>query len=137
MISGLNHITLAITDLTRAVEFYRDVLGCEIVSLHDSGAYFQVGDLWLCLCVDSKAAAQSRSDYTHIAFSIASAEFAAFEEKLARLGVPIWQENRSEGRSVYFCDPDGHKLEVHVGTLESRLAAMNSELDDRRCGCAT
>ncbi|WP_159065009.1 hypothetical protein [Thaumasiovibrio subtropicus] len=30
--------------------------------------------------------------------------------------------NRSEGQSLYLLDPDGHKLELHVGDLNSRLA---------------
>jgi hypothetical protein len=35
---------------------------------------------------------------------------------------PEWKSNRSEGDSFYFLDPDGHQLEAHVGSLESRLA---------------
>lgn len=31
------------------------------------------------------------------------------------------EENLSEGDSLYFLDPDGHKLELHVGSLQSRL----------------
>jgi hypothetical protein len=33
----------------------------------------------------------------------------------------IWKQDRSEGASTYFLDPDGHKLEIHVGSLQSRL----------------
>jgi hypothetical protein len=30
---------------------------------------------------------------------------------------------------VYFLDPDGHRLEVHAGSLESRLASALGNYD--------
>jgi len=50
----------------------------------------------------------------HIAFSIAAADLAAWEMQLADAGIEI--EGRTKwsrgGVSVYFCDPDGHLVEL-------------------------
>jgi catechol 2,3-dioxygenase-like lactoylglutathione lyase family enzyme len=50
----------------------------------------------------------------HVAFSIGAEEVAAWEERLAQLGIAI--ESRANwprgGTSLYFRDPDGHLLEL-------------------------
>jgi len=120
-ITGLNHITLAVTDLDRSLAFYRDTLGCTVRAIWADGAYLEAGDLWLCLSRDDDMRPEPRPDYTHIAFSVAEGDFAALTERL-EAGCTIWKDNRSEGASTYFLDPDGHRLELHVGTLATRLA---------------
>lgn len=119
-VRGLNHITLAVTDLQRSVAFYRDLAGLGLRALWPDGAYFEAGALWLCLSRDENAALASRGDYTHIAFDVAADDFDALAARIAA-SAPIWKDNKSEGRSLYFSDPDGHKLEIHVGSLHSRL----------------
>ncbi|UKL96983.1 glutathione transferase, partial [Klebsiella pneumoniae] len=95
----------------------------------DSGAYLSCGDLWLCLSLDPqrRVTPPEESDYTHYAFSISEADFASFAARLEAAGVAIWKLNRSEGASHYFLDPDGHKLELHVGSLAQRLAACREQ----------
>lgn len=122
MLSGLNHLTLAVRDVDRSIAFYRSLLGFRLHATWRAGAYLSLGDLWLCLSLDAKRNAMPAPDYTHYAFSIAQEQFNNFRERLREHQVVEWRKNSSEGDSLYFLDPDGHQLEVHVGDLESRLA---------------
>jgi catechol 2,3-dioxygenase-like lactoylglutathione lyase family enzyme len=119
-IRGLNHITLAVTNVERALAFYRDVLGLRVATVWDTGAYLEAGSLWLCLSFDS-AATNTRGDYTHIAFDVDADDFETLATRV-KAQARVWKENTSEGASLYVLDPDGHKLELHAGSLASRLA---------------
>ena len=121
MLTGLNHLTLAVQDLQRSIGFYRGQLRFHLDAQWDAGAYLHLGDLWLCLTLDTAPRAIVTPAYTHYAFSIAQADFAVFCAGLRAVGIVAWQANRSEGDSFYFLDPDGHQLEAHVGSLASRL----------------
>ncbi|MCW3479624.1 fosfomycin resistance glutathione transferase [Neisseriaceae bacterium JH1-16] len=124
-LSGLNHLTLAVSDLDRSFRFYTGLLGAMPKARWAQGAYLTVGELWLCLSLDAAAASRPHPDYSHIAFSVEPAEFLSWVERLTAAGVLVWKDNGSEGESFYFLDSDGHKLEIHVGSLASRLAACN------------
>lgn len=123
MLTGLNHLTLAVTDLPRSIAFYQGALDARLRARWATGAYLALGDLWLCLALETQCRAQPGGSYTHYAFSIAQSDFASFRDRLLALRVEAWKDNISEGDSFYFLDPDGHRLEIHVGTLASRLAA--------------
>jgi catechol 2,3-dioxygenase-like lactoylglutathione lyase family enzyme len=118
-ITGLNHITLAVADLPRAVAFYTDLLGAVQHTDSPHSVYLELGTLWLCL--EQASPVTPRTDDTHIAFSCASDAFAALSDRISA-HAPLWKENRSEGASLYFLDPDGHRLELHVGNLATRRA---------------
>lgn len=120
MLAGLNHMTLAVRDIARSAAFYQGLLGFTLRARWDSGAYLSLDGLWLCLSLDD---VDDRRDYTHYAFTLAEAALPAFRASLLAAGVIEWKRNKSEGASFYFLDPDGHRLEAHCGTLESRLAA--------------
>jgi catechol 2,3-dioxygenase-like lactoylglutathione lyase family enzyme len=122
LLIGLNHLTLAVSDLERSFAFYEDLLGFRPAAIWDTGAYLSLGGLWLCLSLDGKRDPRQASGYTHYAFDIAQDAFGGFRQRLLDAGVVEWRRNSSEGDSFYFLDPDGHQLEAHVGNLTSRLA---------------
>jgi catechol 2,3-dioxygenase-like lactoylglutathione lyase family enzyme len=122
MLTGLNHLTFAVRDIERSTAFYQRVLGFRLHASWDAGAYLSLGDLWLCLSLDSQRPDRPAPDYTHYAFSIAQTELDGLHQRLRDNYVTEWRQNLSEGDSLYFLDPDGHKLEAHVGDLQSRLA---------------
>lgn len=121
MLTGINHLTLAISDLPTSIEFYKNSLGFKLMASWDAGAYLTIGDLWLCLSLDDKKEEAPQRDYTHYALSISQKNLASFKARLEVEGIRSWKDNKSEGDSFYFLDPDGHKLEAHVGDLRSRL----------------
>ncbi|MCS3429742.1 fosfomycin resistance glutathione transferase [Klebsiella sp. BIGb0407] len=126
MLTGLNHLTLAVSSLERSLVFYQQYLGMQCHASWEAGAYLSCGEFWLCLSHDNQAGIRRR-DYTHYAFSISEGDFSLMVERLKMAGVACWKDNRSEGQSFYFLDPDNHQLELHVGTLASRLEACREK----------
>ena len=124
MLTGLNHITIAVSDLESSLDFYINALGFKGHVKWRQGAYLSLGDLWLCLSVDKP---DEKSDYSHIAFSISQQDFTDFSQKLIQLDIAQWKKNKSEGDSLYLLDPDGHKLEIHSGDLYSRLESIKHQ----------
>ncbi|WP_039057581.1 FosA family fosfomycin resistance glutathione transferase [Enterobacter sp. Bisph1] len=129
MLTSLNHLTIAVSNLARSVEFYQHLLGLKLHARWDNGAYLTCDKLWICLSVDAQRqfVPPTQSDYTHYAFSIDERHFADFVARLEQAGVVSWKTNKSEGDSWYFLDPDGHKLEAHVGNLAQRLASCRAK----------
>lgn len=128
MITNLNHITLAVSDINTSFTFYHDILGLKPLCRWDKGAYFLVGDFWFCLNVDKSV--QPDPAYTHYAFSVTQEKFQSFCDRLITSNVKFFKQNTSEGDSFYFLDPDGHKLEIHVGDWRSRIAMKKAASGD-------
>lgn len=121
MINGINHITYAVTDLQKSLEFYVGLLGLELVGSWENGAYLLAGSQWIALNVDENRSTEPTADYSHISFNTIQEDFVILKSKLIEAGVKPFKENTSEGESFYFLDPDGHKLELHYNTLDDRL----------------
>lgn len=123
MITGINHITLSVQALDKSLAFYVEILGCQLKARWQHGAYLLAGDLWLCLAWDQQTRTSPLPEYSHIAFHVHKNNFDALSKQIKNSGAIIWKQNSSEGDSLYFLDLDRHKLEIHSGTFQDRIAA--------------
>jgi catechol 2,3-dioxygenase-like lactoylglutathione lyase family enzyme len=78
MITGLNHITLAASDLERSLYFY---LGLKGHVRWDNGVCLSAGSLWLCLSLDADAISP-KTDYTHVAFDVSRESYPDYVNRL-------------------------------------------------------
>lgn len=133
MINGLNHITLAVKNVDVSFRFYKNVMGFTPICKWEGCAYFVVGDLndpkalWFCLDYDRKGVRVLSPCSTHYAFSVSAEDFDKMSERIMESGAICFKENTSPGKSFYFLDPDGHKLEIHAGDWRSRVAAKKED----------
>ncbi|MFZ2960739.1 MAG: VOC family protein [Candidatus Ozemobacteraceae bacterium] len=123
-VTGVNHVTLAVRNIDTSFSFYLDILGLVPVAKWCDGAYLRAGSLWVALIRDDETRNGPLPEYTHLAFTVPEDEFSLAETRIRASGAIIWQENSSEGDSLYFLDPDGHKLEIHASDLERRINEM-------------
>lgn len=120
--SNINHIAIAVTDLSESERFYRDVLGLrQIPEPFKEGrhAWFDLGGAQLHVI---KAADQrtSHNRSTHFCFSVKDLD--AFIEEISAHGLVYSDSDGKEGeinirpdgiRQIFFTDPDGYWVEVN------------------------
>lgn len=117
---------LYVEDLDRARDFYEGKLGLapllktKTLFAYDVGGasvlllFLRGGSLQTQSFDNGSIPSHDGSGALHIAFAIDAEELAAWEAKLAQLGIVV--EGRMQwdrgSKSLYFRDPDGHMLEL-------------------------
>lgn len=120
--------TLYVEDVARAVKFYQDVLGLDLLDRFtegDRGAALQVGRGVLLLFRSEETAKpgvlppHGALGTSHVAFRVRPDELAEWKQRLRERGVAIEVEHSFNGQppSVYFRDPDGNVLELAVESI--------------------
>ena len=123
--TGIRHVGLHAANPVALAEFYRDVLGMQIVGGsapdHPLGA-----SAFLSSRPDEEAheiALFANPEFAHIAFKVSSfAEFRSFHARVVEKNIPIkFVFNHGVSFAFYFDDPDGHMIEVYwpTGVLDS------------------
>ena len=123
-LSGLRHLALRVSDITRSKNFYRDILGMEVVWEPDpNNVYLSSGLDNLALHqAESKIDSSGISPLDHFGFMAESESGVdAFYQALQGTSTPIIKQpkkHRDGSYSFYFSDPDGNAIQI---IYESRL----------------
>ena len=118
--TGIRHVGLRATNPAASAEFYRHVLGMEIVGGstpdHPLGA-----SAFLASRPDEEShdiALFANPEAVHVAFKVSSlTEFRSFHARVVEKNVPIkFAFNHRASFAFYFDDPDGNMIEVYWPT---------------------
>jgi catechol 2,3-dioxygenase-like lactoylglutathione lyase family enzyme len=121
------HFTIGVTDLDRATDFYRNILGCTLLrqNRRHTMSFMEAGGDFFVLTSTGIHTPPNRPKGTefHHAFVVAPEAYDAAVAHLEANGIellwpqakaegPDTQHNTFPGRHVYFHDPDGNGLEI-------------------------
>jgi catechol 2,3-dioxygenase-like lactoylglutathione lyase family enzyme len=117
---GVHHLALLSSDVERTIRFYQDLLGFPLIELFENRDYrgsthffFDIGHgnslaFFDFPGLDLGPYGEVLGGLHHLALSVAPDRWDHLKAKLEAAGVPVHQV----GRSLYFPDPDGTRLEL-------------------------
>ncbi|TLS38006.1 VOC family protein [Pseudalkalibacillus caeni] len=123
-VKGFSHVTIRVSDLNRSLQFYQDCLEMKVVHKGRRDAYLEWGTAWICLVEsDILKRTENQAGVDHVAFYIEEENFEDAVNKLIARKVTVARMpvKRGQGMTFNFLDPDGTQLELHTGTLKSRM----------------
>jgi catechol-2,3-dioxygenase len=118
----LNHAVLFVSDLDRAVEFYRNVLGMEVIAREPraNAAFLRAGgsdnhhDLGLFgLGMGASGPPRGHTGLYHLAWQVATIdELAKARDVLLAADAFGGESSHGATKSLYGADPDGNEFEI-------------------------
>jgi len=119
-LEGIDHVALSVRDVERSAQWYIDVLGFE--RRHEGmwdgiPVFIGKGTTSLALFPTksnerSKSSAGGEVRMLHLALRANRENFLAAQEELKCRGIKFEFQDHEISQSIYFRDPDGHKLEI-------------------------
>ncbi|BBI33588.1 VOC family protein [Cohnella abietis] len=108
------HISINITDLPKALEFYRAFLGAEPTKVTQDFAKFELDVPNLNLALNVIPFETGKGVLNHLGFQVNDAsEVQDFGERLERAGItPVWGNSVAKQHKVWAYDPDSNEWEV-------------------------
>jgi catechol 2,3-dioxygenase-like lactoylglutathione lyase family enzyme len=108
------HISINVTDLTKALGFYCPFLAAEPIKVTSDFAKFELDVPNLNLALNVVPFESSKGVLNHLGFQVNDAdEVQAFGDRLEKAGLrPVWGKSVAEQHKVWAYDPDGNEWEV-------------------------
>jgi len=116
-VQGIDHVGLAVRDVQKSVEWYRELFGLERLYEDVWGDFPGVVGIW-----DTSVAFFPTDDpdiklplglpIHHLAFRVDRVNFNVAQEVLQQKGVAFEIQDHKVVHSIYFYDPDGHLIEL-------------------------
>ena len=127
-LQGLDHVALAVRDVESSAQWYINILGFE--RQHDGmwngiPVFVGKGDAAIALFPTrtnekSGSASGHGPRMLHFALRADRKDFVAAQDELRRRGIKFEFQDHEISHSIYFRDPDGHKIEITTYELEGR-----------------
>jgi catechol 2,3-dioxygenase-like lactoylglutathione lyase family enzyme len=119
-LEGIDHVALGVRDIEQSAKWYIEVLGFE--RLHEGmwdgvPTFIGKGNTGIALFLassDAKPTSSIRREIRmlHLAFRANRENFLAAQRELEKRGIEFEFQDHEISHSIYFCDPDGHQLEI-------------------------
>lgn len=119
-VQHLDHVAITVTDVERSARWYGEVLGLERRHEEVWGGYplmMCAGETCIALFPPDGTLSERPSNRTtismrHFAFRVDRENFTAAQERLGETGISFTFEGHEICHSIYFADPDGHRVEL-------------------------
>jgi catechol 2,3-dioxygenase len=119
--TDIGHVHLKVSDLDRAIAFYRDVLGFELMQrMGDEAAFLSAGGYHHHIGLNtwqSKGGHRPPPGTTglfHFAIRLPDRPaLARTVKRVVQVGIPIGASDHGVSEAVYFEDPDGNGIEIY------------------------
>ena len=121
-LEGIDHVALSVRDVEKAAQWYIDVLGFEkkFERMWDGIPIFIGKGTTALALFPAKADTPVSGDIRmlHLAMRANRENFVAAQEELKQRGIKFEFQDHEISHSIYFRDPDGHRLEITTYELK-------------------
>ena len=112
--NGINHVVLHVSDVPKAKEFYTEILGMTVAHEGPWQVFLNCGRQQVALFAKrGDEPLTTGNDLNHLALDIASGTYEPIKAELEKNGIGV-AGRPGDPHSVYFNDPDGHRLQLMV-----------------------